>query len=165
MTLPPPYLKRMGYKLGTVTDPDGFTGLKRRRIHLSGLQKYFDVVVVAGEDCPHQKPNKEPFLMAARKLHVPPRNCVMIGDSVSKDIEGALTAGMKTVLVKQKNKAAPSKKTHVVGRLTDLRGLLLNRMEAETLCRERAIGLGTGIVVCVLLSDALIAGEYLLNAR
>ncbi len=117
-------LKRMGYKLGIVTDTDGVPGLKRRRIRLSRLDKYFDVIVVAGEDCPQQKPRKEPFLMAASMLHVPPRNCLVVGDSAIKDVRGALAADMEPVLVKRKGRVDSSNGTYVARRLSDLLGLL-----------------------------------------
>ncbi len=118
------YLKQISYKLGMVTDTDGQPGLKRRRIRQSGLSKYFDAIVVAGEDCPQQKPKKEPFLMIAKKLRIPPRNCVMVGDKISKDINGAFRAGMKTILVQRKRTVASQKTIYVVRRLSDLRSLL-----------------------------------------
>ncbi len=118
------YLKHLSYKLGMVTDTDGQRGLKRRRICQSDLNKYFDAIVVAGEDCPQQKPKKEPFLMIAKKLRVPPRNCVMVGDKISKDIDGALRAGMKTILVRRERTVASPKTIYVVRRLSDLRSLL-----------------------------------------
>ncbi len=61
------------------------------------LTKYFDVVVSA-DDVMHPKPNPEVFLMAAEKLGVPPKECVVVEDSVF-GIRAAKVAKMKCIAV------------------------------------------------------------------
>lgn len=46
------------------------------------------------------KPEKHFFLSALEGLNVQPRECVMIGDDVLDDIEGALKAGFQGILVR-----------------------------------------------------------------
>lgn len=45
------------------------------------------------------KPDPEIFLTACRRFNVKPEDCLMIGDNVSADIEGALRVGMKAALI------------------------------------------------------------------
>ncbi|OWV06302.1 haloacid dehalogenase [Micromonospora wenchangensis] len=51
------------------------------------------VIGRAYADPARMKPNPEPILQAARTLEIPPRLCVLVGDSLS-DIEGAQAAGI-----------------------------------------------------------------------
>lgn len=61
------------------------------------LTKYFDVVISA-DDVMYPKPNPEVFLMAAEKLGVIPRDCVVVEDSVF-GIRAAKAAKMKCIAV------------------------------------------------------------------
>lgn len=58
----------------------------------------FDFAVTAG-DAGAEKPAAAPFLMAAAAAGCHPRHVVHLGDSVAKDLRGALDAGMSAVLV------------------------------------------------------------------
>ena len=53
------HLKSEGYKLGLVTDTDHRKQPKERRIKRLKLARFFDVIVVGGEDTPHMKPSPE----------------------------------------------------------------------------------------------------------
>lgn len=59
------------------------------------LVKYFDVIVT-GLSAEHTKPYPDPVLYAAKKMNVPPENCLMIGDT-TVDIRAGKTAGAQTV--------------------------------------------------------------------
>jgi 2-phosphoglycolate phosphatase len=52
--------------------------------------------VIAGDSTPHAKPHPEPLLEAARRLGVPPRHCVYVGDD-ERDMLAGRAAGMSTV--------------------------------------------------------------------
>ncbi|MFG1880746.1 HAD family hydrolase [Micromonospora sp. NPDC049102] len=54
------------------------------------------VIGRAYADPARMKPNPEPILQAARTLEIPPRLCVLVGDSLS-DIEGAQAAGIRVI--------------------------------------------------------------------
>ena len=56
--------------------------------------------VVSAEDATHKKPAPDLFLAAARKLSLPPRECVVIEDAVN-GIQAAQAAGMRCVAVAQ----------------------------------------------------------------
>jgi HAD superfamily hydrolase (TIGR01509 family) len=55
-------------------------------------------VIVGSEDYTHGKPNPEPFLTAARLLHVPPAECLVFEDA-QPGVEAAKAAGMQYVVV------------------------------------------------------------------
>ncbi|RYF52986.1 MAG: phosphoglycolate phosphatase [Comamonadaceae bacterium] len=52
--------------------------------------------IVSGDSTPHAKPHPEPLLEAARRLGVPPQECVYVGDD-ERDIVAGRAAGMRTV--------------------------------------------------------------------
>ena len=59
-----------------------------------GLTQYFDVIVT-GLSAEHTKPYPDPILLAAKKMGVPPENCLMIGDT-TVDIRAGKSAGAQT---------------------------------------------------------------------
>lgn len=61
------------------------------------LLGYFDVVMTA-LSARHTKPYPDPILLAARKMGVPPENCLMIGDT-TVDIRAGKGAGAQTIAV------------------------------------------------------------------
>lgn len=61
------------------------------------IRHYFKTIVSA-DDVAESKPNPEVFLKAARKLGVPPEDCVVFED-VPKGAEAALNAGMKVIII------------------------------------------------------------------
>jgi len=101
-------LKERGYSLAMVTNTDGTPGVKRRRLSSSGLQRFFDVIVVAGEDVDEVKPSPKPFIKAASLLNLGSHACVMVGDDPSIDVKGAKEAGMKAVLLDRTGRRNPS---------------------------------------------------------
>lgn len=60
-----------------------------------GLDKYFDATA-DGNDISRSKPDPEVFLVAARKLGIPPENCMVVEDAEA-GIEAALAAGMRVL--------------------------------------------------------------------
>lgn len=60
-----------------------------------GTKNYLDMVI-AIEDAPKRKPAPDPLLECARRLSVPPEECVYVGDS-RVDIQAGNSAGMRTI--------------------------------------------------------------------
>ena len=60
-----------------------------------GLNDYFDAVV-DGNDLTKSKPDPQVFLLAAKRLGVPPEHCVVVEDA-DAGVEAALAAGMRVV--------------------------------------------------------------------
>ena len=57
----------------------------------------------SSKDIGFEKPDKGFFLFIANEMAVKPTQCIMIGNSYLKDIEGAKEAGMKTVFYNENN--------------------------------------------------------------
>ncbi|NPA47099.1 MAG: HAD-IIIA family hydrolase [Thermococci archaeon] len=91
-------LKDRGYKLGVITSGPAYQRLK---LKLTGLERYFDVVVTR-EDAGAIKPEPRTFLLALEKLNVKPQNAAMVGDSLSQDVYGAKNVGMLAVWVNRR---------------------------------------------------------------
>ena len=88
-------LKDEGRRLGIVT-------AKRRvtvelAFNVVPLRHLFETVV-GGDETEHHKPDPEPLLLAAQRLHVEPSDCAYVGDS-PLDIRAAKAAGMHAVAV------------------------------------------------------------------
>lgn len=66
-----------------------------RVLHLLKIENDFDAIV-DGTMITHTKPDPEIFLLAARRLNLPPSACVVFEDAEA-GVEAALAAGMKCV--------------------------------------------------------------------
>ena len=71
--------------------------LVRHNLAMTGLADYFDVIVT-GQDVARGKPAPDIFLLAARKLQLPPEDCVVFEDAFT-GIRAAHAAGSRAVLV------------------------------------------------------------------
>jgi len=81
--------------LGCVTNkPSRFTEPLLRQL---GLYDKFGIVV-SGDTLAEKKPHPAPLLHAAAHFHVPPSECLLIGDSVN-DVQAARAAGFHVVCV------------------------------------------------------------------
>ena len=69
------------------------------KLALTGLDRYFDVIV-GGDEVAHGKPAPDVYLEAARRLGVPPTDCVAIEDA-DLGAESAAAAGMRAVMVRR----------------------------------------------------------------
>ena len=90
-----------------------------------GLADRFHYVVAAG-DYANSKPAPDPFLMAAQKIGVDPRDCLALEDSLN-GVRSASSAGMMTVMVPDMVAASEEIRAlcvAVVDSLHDVRGLL-----------------------------------------
>jgi HAD superfamily hydrolase (TIGR01662 family) len=79
---------------------------------LDSFQSHFelrDFIAAAVSSAAHgyMKPHPSIFRAVLENLRVPPADAVMVGDSVSQDIEGALRAGMRAVLLHRSERATP----------------------------------------------------------
>ncbi len=85
---------RVDRRLTIVTN--GPPDLQREKIETTELAQYFEAVIVSGE-VGIGKPDPRIFALALEKVAVPPDQATMVGDSLSRDIEGAQAAGLKAV--------------------------------------------------------------------
>jgi putative hydrolase of the HAD superfamily len=87
---------RTTYALGLVTN--GASSIQREKLDASGLEPFFDAVVVSGE-YGTGKPEPEIFHHALGLLDHDGSQATMVGDSLQRDVEGALAAGLRAVWV------------------------------------------------------------------
>ena len=89
------YLKANSIKMAVATSTSAQTALNI--IKMAGVYDYFDAFV-CGDDVKNGKPHPEVFLTAARRLGIPPKDCVAFEDSIN-GIKSAYAANMMTVMV------------------------------------------------------------------
>jgi putative hydrolase of the HAD superfamily len=89
-------LRERGCKLGIVTN--GFAATHHEKVDRLGLRPYVDGVFIADE-MGMVKPDPDIFRHACRTLGSEPASTAMVGDRYDRDIVGAATAGLFTVLI------------------------------------------------------------------
>jgi putative hydrolase of the HAD superfamily len=77
---------------------DMTTHIQIRKIARLGIAPYITHLVTS-EEVGAEKPNRRMFETAVGKLGVEIERCLMLGDSLTKDVEGARAAGMTAHLI------------------------------------------------------------------
>jgi len=111
------YLTDKGYQLHLITN--GFEKTQNRKLQYSGLKKYF-IEVITSEGSNSLKPQKEIFEYAMNKVSCCAEECIMIGDSLEVDIQGAMNAGMDQVFVNHLCVECNLKPTYTIYSLKEL---------------------------------------------
>lgn len=93
-------LKEQGFKTALITN--GHHSLQYRKIDMLGLRYVFDEIIVSG-DVKVDKPDKRIFLLMAGRLGIEADEMIYVGDHPVNDIEGAASAGCKTIWMKCKS--------------------------------------------------------------
>jgi putative hydrolase of the HAD superfamily len=119
-------LRRKGFKLAVVTD--GVPVKQWEKIYRIGLGDAFHHVTVNSSKKTY-KPAKGPYLSTAKKLGVKPRECLVFGDRLDKDIAGAHNAGMDAALIcsgkmTTNKKANGSIPEYILNSILDLESIL-----------------------------------------
>jgi putative hydrolase of the HAD superfamily len=81
---------------------NGTKDIQTAAIQKTGIQHYFKSILISGE-YGIRKPDPRIFQMACERLQIQPKDCLMIGDNLSADIEGAKRIGMQTVWVSKEH--------------------------------------------------------------
>jgi HAD superfamily hydrolase (TIGR01549 family) len=89
-------LADLGYRIGSITNR-GYSGPRFwEQMDMLGLTPLFEHVVISC-DVGYMKPHPHIFHQALQLMRLEADECVMVGDSLRADVEGARTLGMKTV--------------------------------------------------------------------
>lgn len=114
------YLTDKKYQLHLITN--GFEATQHNKLKNSGLDKFF-IEVITSEGSNSIKPNKEIFDFAFRKTASLCHECIMIGDSMEADIQGAINAGIDQVYVNHLNIEPTILPTYTVYSLKELENI------------------------------------------
>lgn len=87
------------HSIPTCVVSDMTAHIQIRKLLKLGLTEYVSKLVTS-EEVGAEKPDPRMFLTAASKINAPVNSCIMIGDNVAKDIDGAISAGMAAHLIK-----------------------------------------------------------------
>ena len=107
---------------------NGITSVQTRRFGGCPLAAYFDACFIS-EQMGCAKPEKEFFDQVAAAIPgFDPQHALVIGDSLSSDIQGGINAGLDTCWFNPRGKDAPDgmKITHTIRRLSELESILLH---------------------------------------
>ena len=114
------YLTNKGYQLHLITN--GFEETQHKKLKHSGLDHFF-IEVITSECSNSIKPKKEIFEYAFLKTNALPEECIMIGDSIEVDIQGAINAGIDQVHVNHTKINAEINPTYTVHCLKELESI------------------------------------------
>lgn len=81
-------------------------------INECNLMPFFSALT-NGSEVKHSKPDPEIFLLASKKLHVSPSQCIVVEDAPA-GIQGAKNAGMKCVAITSTHKRDSLKKADII---------------------------------------------------
>jgi len=92
------------YRLGLVTNTQGQKSGGTHRIALfPGIERFFEVIVVAGESGVPPKPDRRAFQTALDAMDILPAGAVYVGDDWRNDVCGARDAGLRPVWLKHRS--------------------------------------------------------------
>lgn len=115
-------LKYLGFKLGIVSNWDRRL---RRILRELGLWRYLHATAISSE-IGARKPSPEMFEWVRKDLDYAPEACLHVGDLLEEDVEGALRAGWRAVLLDREaaHEPPPDGRYRVVRSLSELVALL-----------------------------------------
>ena len=94
------------YRLFIITN--GVKSTQDGRFGISPITKYFERIFIS-EEIGYEKPNKEFFDAVARGIDgYDPQKAIVIGDSLSSDIKGAINSGLDCIWYNPNKKDAPN---------------------------------------------------------
>lgn len=115
-------LKYLKSKYQMVILSDWYTESQKIRLEKTNILQYFEYIYSAEQT--KRKPFKEAFMQAIGENK--PEECVMIGDNIDRDVQGALNAGLKAIYYNPKNKTNKigNKNYYEIKRLEELTKIL-----------------------------------------
>jgi len=112
------YLRLAGVKIGALTDVaygmDNSFSLR----DISTIHQYFDLILTS-VDVGYRKPNTMGFSMLLETFDIPPSQMIYVGDE-QKDIVGANSIGIVSVLIDRNNVSPNWGQKHTVHTLSDI---------------------------------------------
>ena len=115
------YLKNAGYQMYLLTN--GFVEVQKVKIRDSKLEPFFERMITS-EEAGYQKPDKKIFEFALNIAKSDKADCLMVGDDLESDIEGARNFGIDTVFFNPEGLIHSCNPTFEIKRLEELRAFL-----------------------------------------
>jgi putative hydrolase of the HAD superfamily len=115
------YLVHAGYRLFILTN--GFLTTQQTKMKNSGIEGYFERIF-SSEEIGINKPHKAIYHWAVSSLNAPKSECLMIGDDLNVDIQGALDYGIDGVLFDPHKTESPSGRFKTIRHLAELQHFL-----------------------------------------
>ena len=104
-------LKSENYRLGIFSNAGDDQDVQEL-VGKFGIRPYFDFVLTSAA-CYYRKPHPRAFEIALAQWSIPPKDAVMVGDSLQADIAGAQQSGIKTVWITRRAKFTADEKQRV----------------------------------------------------
>jgi len=104
---------------------NGFEEIQTERLKRTGLAPYFNEMITA-EKAKALKPHPGIFDYAFRAAQSNASDCIMIGDDLEADIQGAVNARIDSIWMHPKSKETKSQATYSICDLRELPALLLS---------------------------------------
>lgn len=114
------------FKMYIVTN--GQKDIQKSRLFPSPIFKYFDGCFIS-EDIGHEKPSIKYFEAVISQIpDYDPKKAIIIGDSLTSDMQGGINAGIDTCWYNPAKKALPDgyDLTHIVSNFDEMADILLN---------------------------------------
>lgn len=89
-------LNNRGYKLGLISNT--ITNRVKELMLNNGLSEFMEFELYSHKEL-IRKPNKEIFQKAVNKINLKPEECVYVGDTIDKDVNGAKNAGFAEAIL------------------------------------------------------------------
>lgn len=113
-------LEYLSRKYNLVILTNWFEDAQTLRLKNFGIDKFF-TKIFASENF-RVKPSKESFKVAIE--NDAPEECIMIGDSFKKDIQGAIDAGIKAIYINPNESKEEKKNYTIINDITELKNIL-----------------------------------------
>lgn len=93
-----------GYRLALITNSQGQRPEERHRLsNYPELERFFEVIVVAGEAGIPAKPDPAPFCLCLEQLAITPGEALYVGDDLRIDVRGSVAVGMHPVWLRHRS--------------------------------------------------------------
>jgi len=110
------------YDLHIITN--GFKEVQYIKLKKSGIYSFFNKIIVS-EDVGVLKPHKNIFQYALKACFAKPKDCLMIGDDIISDVQGARSFGIDQVFFDYKFSNKKVQATYIISHLKELEKILI----------------------------------------
>lgn len=122
----PELLKELYKKYELYLVSNGTASVQKGRLESANIEKYFKGIFIS-QNIGFNKPDKRFFDAVTKQIDgFDPSLAVIIGDSLTSDIQGGINAGLRTVWFNPKGKTADITPDFTVSKLADIPGLIMN---------------------------------------